>query len=674
MNVTIAPLLTGRRARIGALITLATASLTLTACGGGGGTAVGTDTDKKEVVSGFSGDLAFFDPSINNEGIGGGADGDGGVGIGGSLGQFRGAEVVVTLPDGSELGRAIVDDVNGMVTVRPGRTYSGPLLIEVRGAAGATYFDEGRRQRVPFPAGEVLRARVPVVRGNIGVTTVTEAAARLQDASPASGDLASQIKRALDTSASEFSQYAPAGYDIDDPTRLPVLLNDTSGRGSAPNTSAGRYALLLAALADNAAAFNPTLASPALAFARQIGADLTDGRINGVQASGAAPAPEAEMSYSQVRLADQLVTALAASQDRYADPASIAPVPSVVKHARFSVPTSNGTVTNYRAVLLSNGHVEAQPEAGLALGPVVLVATGVRALFSGLDNFANRMALIMRREDGSFIGVGNNGAPPQAPNDIAYQFGQASPAFTLANNPITLAALNDLKMIGYGSAHQIGLRQNGTVVTWGSNSRGQLTVANPATVDPTPGIVALPGSARAVAGTADVSLAVLNDGTVHTWGSDNLGALGQGSLVSRLSAPGPVVTASGAPLTDVVSIQTCFRTAVVVRRDGSVWAWGDDSLGLLGQGAATNLERGHAEPVPGLPPIRKLVMGDDGAYALSEDGRVFYWGLTATGGRSDVVEVTGVAGTRDVITLGSGAVSAQDNAGNERVMRFGSRA
>ncbi|MEZ5650534.1 MAG: hypothetical protein R3E87_08285 [Burkholderiaceae bacterium] len=639
---------------------------------GGGNTAAGAGTppagstpDVKEVVSGFNGDLAFFDASINNEGIGGGADGDGGVGIGGSLGRFRGAEVIVTYPDGSELGRAIVDDATGLVTARPGRTYSGPLLIEIQGRAGAVYYDEARQSSLPFPPGQRLRSRVSVVRGNIGVTPFTEAAASYQDANPGNGTLAQQIDRSHDVVRNEINQIAPSGYDIADTTRLPLLIDATTVRNSIPATDAGRYGLLLAALADLARAYNPTLSSPALAFSTQLAADLTDGSINGVQASGAPLAPEAQIAYSQPRLADQLVTSLTNAQQTYSDPATPAAAPTTVKVGLYSVIETTGQTPFYQARLLSDGRVLAeQLLSDGSLGPSLEVATDVRALFSGLDNFANGLALIMRRSDGSLIGLGRNEQP-------SFQFAESNNFSTAVAAAVPVPALGDLKMVGYGSTHQVGLRQDGTVVAWGDNAAGQLADSggSPSAI---PQPVSLPASARAVAGTANVSIAVLNDGTVFTWGGDNTGALGQGEIEASFAPPGHVITASGALLDGVVAVQTCFRTTVAVRSDGSVWAWGDDELGLLGNGDATNLERAFAAPIDGLPPVRKVVMGFDGAYALTLDGRIFYWGLQSIQGpRAPVAQVAGISDTRDLLTLGTGEAAALNNAGDARPMRFG---
>ncbi len=166
----------------GALALLLTAG-----CGGGGGgsnTSVAANCPPVGVCTGFVGDFDFerrAEGEGGSPGIGGGADGDGGIGAGGALGQFRNALVVVTFPDGSELGRAKTDPVAGMVTIRPGRDYNGALLVEIRGQPDATYFEEGKNTYVPFGEGRVLRALVPSITKNIGITPFSEAAYQLAE-------------------------------------------------------------------------------------------------------------------------------------------------------------------------------------------------------------------------------------------------------------------------------------------------------------------------------------------------------------------------------------------------------------------------------------------------------------------------------------------------------------
>src|SRR5439155_1486868 len=127
---------------------------------------------------------------------------------------------------------------------------------------------------------------------------------------------------------------------------------------------------------------------------------------------------------------------------------------------------------------------------------------------------------------------------------------------------------------------------------WGDNRSGQLGDgthdANPHT---TPRQVIGPGgllsgvvslaagddySIAAIAAGANHSLALKSDGTVWAWGANGLGQLGDGTTTDRRT---PVRINS---LTNVVSIACGEFHSLAVKADGTVWAWGDDSSAQLG--------------------------------------------------------------------------------------------
>ena len=81
---------------------------------------------------------------------------------------------------------------------------------------------------------------------------------------------------------------------------------------------------------------------------------------------------------------------------------------------------------------------------------------------------------------------------------------------------------------------------------------------------------------------ADHSMALKSDGTVWTWGQNNDGQLGDGTKTNR-STP---VKVTG--LADVVDIGNGRLHSLAIESDGSVWAWGLNIDGQLGDGTKTN--------------------------------------------------------------------------------------
>lgn len=296
--------------------------LALTGCGGGGDAVVGPDQNVKGVFDGFSGDLFFEGEGGGGEGVGDGGDGDGGVGAGGSLGQFRGVEAVVFLENGSELGRVIVNSVNGLFTIKPGRDYSDSLLIELRGRAGAQYYDEAKKAFVDFGSGQVLKARADRANRNIGVTPLTNAAAAYMDANPGVGgaNVVDRIRSANQLVASAMSARLPSAYQISDVLVLPTIIGPSSGTGSALDTPADSYAIVVAGLAEMAASFNPSISSPALSISQSLAKDFTDGKIDDQQKNGDPVAPAGQESYSSAEFDGQLNSAVSRSEDEFGSP------------------------------------------------------------------------------------------------------------------------------------------------------------------------------------------------------------------------------------------------------------------------------------------------------------------------------------------------------------------
>ena len=121
-----------------------------------------------------------------------------------------------------------------MVTIRPGRSYAGSLVVELIGQAGTEYFDEARNAWVGFPAGQTLRAHVDAIRANIGLTPFSEAAVAHAQTDLQLSRLppAQRARESNERIRLIVNSQLPASYAIDDLTRLPVLLNAASAKGA----------------------------------------------------------------------------------------------------------------------------------------------------------------------------------------------------------------------------------------------------------------------------------------------------------------------------------------------------------------------------------------------------------------------------------------------------------
>jgi alpha-tubulin suppressor-like RCC1 family protein len=134
------------------------------------------------------------------------------------------------------------------------------------------------------------------------------------------------------------------------------------------------------------------------------------------------------------------------------------------------------------------------------------------------------------------------------------------------------------------------------------------------------------------------SFAVKADGTVWAWGFNGAGQLGDGTTTSR-ATPAPVRGLSGVTAI-AADDDACFcnNSVLALKSDGTVWAWGDNSHGQLGDG--TTMNRSVPVQVRDLDGVIALATNNGHSLALKADGTVWAWGDNTYGvlGDGTIVE------------------------------------
>lgn len=189
--------------------------------------------------------------------------------------------------------------------------------------------------------------------------------------------------------------------------------------------------------------------------------------------------------------------------------------------------------------------------------------------------------------------------------------------------------LSGIIAIDAGVAHSVALRNDGTVFTWGANNYGQLgwdTMSAPKFfAAPVPGV----SNVTQIAAGSDHTLACLSDGTVVAWGKNTVGELGVDSFTTQelptsVHAPGGIGILSG-----VISVFAGRFQSFALLQGGGLLAWGSNNTAQLGLNDTTN--RKLPTPVPGLPAITEVASGLNHTVALDAGSAVWSWGLNDDG-------------------------------------------
>jgi alpha-tubulin suppressor-like RCC1 family protein len=160
---------------------------------------------------------------------------------------------------------------------------------------------------------------------------------------------------------------------------------------------------------------------------------------------------------------------------------------------------------------------------------------------------------------------------------------------------------------------------------------------------------------------------------VLSWGVNTAGKLGR-STSDIFSARAGAVR----PLANITQVSAGGQHALALRSDGTVWAWGSNASGQLGNGTRTSSRKPVQVRTSGGPlkQVKEVSAGLSHSVALTKDGFVLAWGENAHGqlgvnDRTDRLVATGIRLSR-VIQISAGKVHTLAVIASERAYSWGS--
>ena len=555
----------------------------LVACGGGNGSASSCDA----VISGFQGNLAAYYPY---EG-GGGGPGDGGAGGGAGLGKVLGGTVrVISLADQRVIGETTTDTSTGLFTVRTCRSPE-PLLITLKGRAGAKYYDEGKNALVDFGPEQELHVLVDQLDENIGVSAFTEAAYRyainhlpVSDPDQIAGHpgavhktvpeselklSADQIRKVNKLVLDEVNRLLPQAYRMESLKSLPVPIDSNDirpggGGGLSTRNRYGHATIVTGAFAWMADRFHLGTDHPALDAVESFANDMTDGSLNGFALDGTpASAADAGPAYNPANMPLDLTVGANAIADLFGT-VYLQSAPKYVDFNAFRYDTQCPTQED-RYALSRTG------------------ALSVRRVEFGAD-------------------CNWTGAPAVAIEN----FGEHDDPL------VKIKQIYSMQWTGGGTL----VYSNGEVRAWGSNNCGQLGNGKTSGVEMQPVPVIGMHNITSMASGHGFSIARDEQGGVYAWGEEGVLGLGESNQRTCTHA-----TPTRIPnLADIVTVHVAGSRAFAIDRSGHLYAWGGDCGGEAGRS---------------LSPVRRddvgivvsMAANEHGCFALKRDGTLVGWGF-----------------------------------------------
>jgi alpha-tubulin suppressor-like RCC1 family protein len=192
-----------------------------------------------------------------------------------------------------------------------------------------------------------------------------------------------------------------------------------------------------------------------------------------------------------------------------------------------------------------------------------------------------------------------------------------------SNVPVQVSGLTGITNIACGYYHSLAIKDDNTAWAWGYNGSGELGNGSDILFSNVPVQVTGLTDIIALAGGNSFSLAIINDSTVWAWGSNNEGELGNGTnTISKIP-----VQVSG--LSGIIAITAGTYHALALKNDGTVWTWGFNMYGQLGNGTFT--DSNIPVQVNGLTGIVAIAGGYAHSLAMRNDGTCWAWGYNSYG-------------------------------------------
>lgn len=216
---------------------------------------------------------------------------------------------------------------------------------------------------------------------------------------------------------------------------------------------------------------------------------------------------------------------------------------------------------------------------------------------------------------------------------------------------------------GYGDC-TAAIKSDGTLWSWGRNQYGQLGDSTTTSRSSPVQIAGTNWKTLAVSVYLETSTgAIKTDGSLWTWGRNNYGQLGDGTTTDRSSPT--QISGTWKQISTGFSYNSGYMSAI--KTDGSLWSWGRNNFGQFGDGTGTS-SSSPVQTISGGNNWKMVSAGCEFTGAIKTDGTLWMWGKNyvgslgdgTTGHKSSPVQIAGT--NWKIVHCGSShAIAVRDN-------------
>jgi alpha-tubulin suppressor-like RCC1 family protein len=208
------------------------------------------------------------------------------------------------------------------------------------------------------------------------------------------------------------------------------------------------------------------------------------------------------------------------------------------------------------------------------------------------------------KTDGTLWTWGNNSAGQLGTNNT-----------TSYSSPVqTVAGGTNWKQVSCRSSHVAAIKTDGTLWTWGDNSfYGVLGVNDRVNRSSPVQTISAGNNWKQVSCGNYCTAAIKTDGTLWMWGANDYGQLGTNNTTSYSS---PVQTVAGGTNWKIIITGTNQTSAI--KTNGTLWSWGDNTYGQLGNNSATTYYSSPVQSIDGGTNWKQVVCGSGTTLAITD--------------------------------------------------------